>query len=374
MQTILVIEDEEAVRANILELLEAEDFEALAAENGEIGVQLAQQHIPDLIICDVRMPGMDGYEVLKRVREDAATAAIPFIFLTAHSDKTDLRRGMELGADDYLTKPCTPTELLQAIAARLTKQLVVKHLQQQVRQLQDLSLSKDDLLCNASHDLRAPLANIKIAIQLLKTTTDEEQRNRYLNLLERECNHETALLNDLLDLQRLEANAYFVELQPLSLHTWIPYVVESFESRLQESRQTLRVDVASNLPLLTSDPTSLRRILTELLNNACKYTPSGGKIILSVRHDASHATSLNSAPEFTFTVANQGEISANDIPHIFEKFYRVSRINTTRQTGTGLGLALVHKLVEHLEGTIQARSGDGWTTFIVQLPAKLTAT
>lgn len=121
MTLILVIEDEKNVRANILELLEAESFEVIGAENGRLGVQLASLHIPDLIISDVMMPELDGYGVLKALRTTPETARIPFIFLTAKADRLDWRQGMELGADDYLTKPCKPDELLGAIATRLER-------------------------------------------------------------------------------------------------------------------------------------------------------------------------------------------------------------------------------------------------------------
>jgi two-component system, sensor histidine kinase and response regulator len=121
MRKILVIEDEETVRENILELLDAEGFEAIAAQNGRIGVNLAQQHLPDLILCDVRMPELDGYGVLKALRSEPATVAIPLIFLTAKAAKTDLSYGLELGANAYITKPFTLTELLGAISQILSQ-------------------------------------------------------------------------------------------------------------------------------------------------------------------------------------------------------------------------------------------------------------
>ncbi len=126
MKTILVIEDEEFVRENILELLDAEGFEAFGAENGKIGFELAKVKVPDLILCDVMMPGLDGYGVLTALRQDSVLASIPFIFLTAKASKSDLRQGMELGADDYLTKPFTRAELLGAIGIRLKKQAAVE--------------------------------------------------------------------------------------------------------------------------------------------------------------------------------------------------------------------------------------------------------
>lgn len=122
MTKILVIEDEKLVRENIIDLLAAEDFDTIAAANGRVGLDLAVSQIPDLILCDLMMPEVDGYGVLTRLREKPVTASIPFIFLTAKSARTDFRQGMDLGADDYLTKPFTRTELLNAIASRLTKQ------------------------------------------------------------------------------------------------------------------------------------------------------------------------------------------------------------------------------------------------------------
>ena len=126
MPKILIIEDEEAVRENILDLLEAEAFETIAAANGRIGVHLAISEVPDLILCDLMMPQLDGYGVLTALRQDPSTATIPFIFLTAKSAKSDFRQGMNMGADDYITKPFTRAELLSAIMNRLEKYATLK--------------------------------------------------------------------------------------------------------------------------------------------------------------------------------------------------------------------------------------------------------
>lgn len=126
MTKILVIEDEELVRENLLDLLEAENFETISAPNGRIGLDLAVSEIPDLILCDMMMPEIDGYGVLTALRQEPSTAAIPFIFLTAKSAKADFRQGMDMGADDYLTKPFTRAELLSAIMNRLERQAALK--------------------------------------------------------------------------------------------------------------------------------------------------------------------------------------------------------------------------------------------------------
>lgn len=122
MQTVLVIEDEAQTRNIFLQCLEFEGFRAFGANNGTMGMKLAQQHHPDLVVCDIMMPDMDGYSVLSALRKSGETAAIPLIFLTAKVTMADLRRGMELGADDYLTKPCTVEQFLAAINTRLQRQ------------------------------------------------------------------------------------------------------------------------------------------------------------------------------------------------------------------------------------------------------------
>ena len=126
MKKILVIEDEAQSRDIFLECLEAEGFNTLCAENGRVGIQIVQEQLPDLVICDIVMPELDGYGVLSTLRQDPVTAIIPFIFLTAKATKAEFRQGMELGADDYLTKPSTAEELLRAIAARLEKQTALQ--------------------------------------------------------------------------------------------------------------------------------------------------------------------------------------------------------------------------------------------------------
>lgn len=121
MKKILVIEDEAETRDNLVLMLEMEGFKTVSAANGSLGVAMARRELPDIILCDVSMPELDGYGVLENLRADSSTVSIPFIFLTARGDKKDLRTGMNLGADDYLTKPATAEEVLSAINARLDR-------------------------------------------------------------------------------------------------------------------------------------------------------------------------------------------------------------------------------------------------------------
>lgn len=141
MTTILVIEDEQPIRDTLQDVLELEGFDVLSAVNGLVGVQLAKQFYPDLIVCDIMMPELDGYGVLEALRQDTGTAGIPFIFLSAKADRSSLRQGMNLGADDYLTKPFTPQELLEALSSRLNKQAIL--IQPLTHQISDLTARLD---------------------------------------------------------------------------------------------------------------------------------------------------------------------------------------------------------------------------------------
>ena len=240
----------------------------------------------------------------------------------------------------------------------------------QVEELAKLNSLKDDFLSTVSHELRTPIANMKMALQMLKDFPTAERRERYLDILQAECARENDLINDLLDLQRLETASSPISLvESVSLQDWLPSVIEPFRSRIQEHQQTLQVNLSPDLPPLLSDYASLGRIFAELFNNACKYTPAGGQIALSTHYDSQSLTlTSDPAPVTIFTIVNSAEIPATGLPHIFEKFYRVPNANPWKQNGTGLGLALVQKLVEQLQGTILVESSKGYTTFTIQLP------
>lgn len=220
-RTILVIEDQAQVRYNIQQILELSDYRVLTAENGRMGLQLARNMIVDLIICDVMMPEMDGYEVVAALREKDATATIPFIFLTAKVDRSDMRMGMELGADDYLTKPFAAEELLKAVENRFQRQAIyIKNLDRERKKAEELGKQieqtilqaegskqaadlKEELLNKLISDISDPVSNINLAVRMLQDATTEEQRDRYLKILQQECAREMQLLKEMSELQTL---------------------------------------------------------------------------------------------------------------------------------------------------------------------------
>ena len=262
-----------------------------------------------------------------------------------------------------------------AIAVRQAR--LYQAAQAQVQELEKLNRLKDDFLSTVSHELRTPVSNMKMATRMLDVALNQEEAlcsgvvkpssegskaGRYLQILQDECEREISLINDLLDLQRLAAGAQSLEMETTRLQDWLPQIVQPFQERARSRQQTLRVDLEADLPPLVSDLYSLERILAELLNNACKYTPPGEQITVTA-----HAQ----VGIIHLVVSNSGvEIPLKELDRIFEKFYRIPSHDPWKQSGTGLGLALVKKLTEHLGGEIRVSSQLDRTTFIVELPVQ----
>jgi len=285
---------------------------------------------------------------------------------------TDPKRTAIFG-DLWLFKPIDQEfsepeiRLVQQVATQcaigLRQARLYKALQSQVDQLESLHQLKDDFLNTISHELRTPMSNIKMSLYMIRKTQDEERRQRYLDILETECTREIDLINDLLDLQRLEAGVDQPLAEPVELARWIPAQLRSFEARIAHYQQTLQVELDPALELpgahLWSDTQRLSRILGELINNACKYTAPGGEIRLRVTSEPG---------QIRFEIANPAQIPADQLPHLFNKFYRVPSGDPWKRGGTGLGLALVKKLLEQLGGKIGVTSQAGTTTFWFLVP------
>jgi len=241
----------------------------------------------------------------------------------------------------------------------------------QVEELERLNQLKDQFLSTVSHELRTPIANLKMALHMLQLATTPEKEQQYLKILESELAREADLINDLLDLQRMEESMVVISVESIDLPRWVLKQIEPFRSRMQTYRQKFVLHCPPTTPSLATDSKILQRIIAELFNNACKYTPEEGTIELTV-------TPLPQSPQrhppIQFTLRNQAEIPANDLPHIFEKFYRALQVDRYKHGGTGLGLALVQKLAEQIEATINVTSQNGWTCFTLQVPQQVKAT
>lgn len=274
-----------------------------------------------------------------------------------------------------------------AIALRQSR--LNQAIQAHIKELEHLNVLKDDFLSTVSHELRTPMSNIGMATQMLEVVLKQaslsesvmDRLDRYLEILRNECQREISLINDLLDLTCLQAGNEPLSLTSIALHWWIPHVAEVFAKRAETQKQELILHIPSDLPPLITDANYLKRILAELLSNACKYTPSGEQIRITVSleppTEVANVTkslhqSIYSQPEMAWCliqVTNTGvEIPQAECDRIFEKFYRIPNADPWKHGGTGLGLTLTQRLVERLGGQIAVRSGSGQTTFMLRLP------
>jgi two-component system, OmpR family, alkaline phosphatase synthesis response regulator PhoP len=200
MTTILVIEDEQAVRDSLVDLLNAEGFTTIDAANGEVGLQLAIQLLPDLILCDIKMPVQNGYEVLQVLKQRSTTASIPFIFLSASNNNQDFRYCMQLGADDYLHKPCNPEELISAITARLANKSAITATAATEHHLVDRS--HDGLLNYFYQELRNPLSGLNNVIYLLQGLKTVSPSHPAVKYIQTDYIRELSVLQEVIKLQK----------------------------------------------------------------------------------------------------------------------------------------------------------------------------
>ncbi len=250
---------------------------------------------------------------------------------------------------------------------------------EKISKLESSCQQKDEFINNISHDLRAPLMNIKMAVRMLKISlkTDPQiavliaghRAEKYLAVLEQECDREVDAIDNILELQRLELTDNVsgtmlgerTNIEAVEIATWLPTTIEPFIHRADTRHQALTTSTSEWLPTIATDRMYLTKIFTELVNNACKYTQSGGKISVEV-------DSNPNSESLTTAIKNQAEIAEKHLPYIFDRFYRVPGGDRDQQGGTGLGLSIVQKLVRQLNGQIHVASINGWTEFAVRLP------
>jgi signal transduction histidine kinase len=240
----------------------------------------------------------------------------------------------------------------------------------QVEQLRRLNQLRDEFVATMSHELRHPLTKMKIAIEMLKRAEPTPERQAtYLEILEAQCIQENDLIDDVLKLQELESGQTPLLVAEINLRHLIQNAAQEFELKWADKGKTLTLELPRRNPRLGTDPESLKRALLELLTNAGKFSAAGTAVVLEVSQTAGH---------IVLKVSNFGcGISAEDLPHIFEKFRRGTGVTKKGIAGTGLGLALVKCLVQHLNGTIDvssspspsAETAELWRTcFTVTLP------
>jgi two-component system, sensor histidine kinase and response regulator len=357
MATILVIEDEEMLLDNLAFHLSLEDYDVLSANNGKKGIELAFEHIPDLIICDINMPEMDGYEVLQNIRNNQKTLSIPFIFLTARTDKSDFRQGMELGADDFITKPYTDIEILNAVGSRLKKR---KQLEQAHKR--EIDQLRKNIASSLPHELKTPLSVILAYSEILGRSykeMDDEEISEMISTINSSGKRLLRMFNNytfytsLFDF-KLEQNIQD-DLLTKFPEQEIRRVLEEIKPNHQKNYSLNIIFADEAIPVYISH---FKRVTEEIIDNAIKFSDDNSEIII-------HGCKLNN--HYLIECSNSGVEFPKDMINKIGGFMQFDR-NYLEQQGVGLGLAIVQKIVNIYNGSFSIDSSEGKTTVTISFP------
>ena len=362
MTLILVIEDEEHIRSNIAEILSYESYDVIEAPNGMRGIELAHSHKPDVVLCDVLMPGITGWDVLLELRSSSVTADTQFVFLTALADRASARKGMSHGADDYIAKPFTHKELLDTVATRLRRRDEAR--QRQTGKLDDL---RKTIIHALPHELRSPLTGILSCAEFLMmdhpTGLELERVQNVARIIERSGRR----------LQRLVENyLYYAQLEMAFTDSdrrsdFIGEGVGNPGSAIYDAsrerckaydRDSELVHEIENAPVGMSAE-SLHKLVSEIVDNACKFSLPGTPV---------EVRSTTRENQYVISVTDHGRgMDPSEVSSIgaYAQFQR----NLFEQQGVGLGLAIARRLIELHHGTLSILSTPGkGTTVEFSLP------
>ncbi len=361
---ILVVEDDLALLEGIRELLELTEYRVLIAANGREALEVLEKQHPDLIVSDIMMPEMDGYEFHAKVSEQPELSAIPFIFLTARGEKADIRRGKELGADDYITKPFDDEDLLVAVRAKLNRWENLR--QQRDEEVADL---KSKILLTLSHEFRTPLTYIINYSDLLEIEGKEiagEDFPNFMQGIRRGALRLNSLVDDFLILVEIETGeaegAYRYRRRRIEeTGLWLRVIAKPFQTAAEERELTLVTDIPEDLPPLVADEAYLSDAIGRLLDNAIKFSTDESEW---VRFSAE-----TDDDRLILRIQDQGQgIKEQDMGGLFDVFYQIDRAKREQQ-GSGSGLAICKGIIGIHGGEVGVESEFGkGSTFWVSLP------
>jgi signal transduction histidine kinase len=365
-QTVMIVDD---TPTNIELLSESlgDDYELIFATSGGDALELIQADKPDLLLLDVMMPGMDGYQLCTLLKGDPATRDIPVIFVTAMCQEEDEIKGLEMGAIDYVTKPISP----HIVRARVKNHLELKRYRDL---LETLSMAADrakkEFLRSISHELRTPLTPILGMTDLVLTSEEDDDKRKYLSLVQKAAMKLLGIIEDLIETSRLEGDGVHLENSAFLLRPFLEAVVAELVPVAASKGLRLGMNLDAGLPeAVSADQGMLRKVLNMVLGNAVKFT-SRGEVLLEVGQRDADGT-----PTLRFSVSDTGiGIAQGDLARIFNDFTQSDGSVTRAYPGLGLGLTLARRITELMGGRIWAetRAGGG-SVFRLEIPLLLPA-
>jgi two-component system sensor histidine kinase/response regulator len=368
--TVLVVDDTPDNLSLMSTMLKG-DYKVKVANNGETALRIAAEHLPDLILLDVMMPGMDGLEVCKQLKSNPRTERIPVIFVTAQNEEGAEELGLSLGAVDYITKPIT----IPITMARIRNHIRLKQQSDQLAAMviasarlyteaQRATRAREDVLAVVAHDLRNPLSTILMSALFLQEPHAPDGLvavpKKFGERIHRAASRMEELIKDLLDLAAIEAGRLAVERQPHKALTLVTDAIEMMLPIASTKGVRLSVRLESEDLLLSCDRGRVLQVFSNLIGNAIKFTPAGERItVLGAIEDN----------VFRFSVEDTGfGIAADQLPHIFDRYWQA---RTTDRRGVGLGLSIAAGIVAVHGGRIWVESevGTGSSFHFTLLPA-----
>ena len=388
-ESILIVDDNPTNLGVLSDCFNDCGFEILVAEDGESALEKAEYAHPDIILLDILMPGIDGFETCRRLKAKASTQDIPVIFMSALAETVDKVRGFQLGAVDYITKPVQHEEVLARVNTHLTIRNLTKRLQEQNSRLQqeirdrkqteellrileielrealaqekELGELKSRIISTISHEYRTPLTTIASSaeiLQMYRHKLDEAKQLKHFDRIQASIKHMTDLVSDVLFLSRADFEKLEFQPESIDLISFFNEVVEELQVGIGNAHHLTFTSVGECI-YFDGDAKLLRQILTNLISNAIKYSPNGGPVSIRLTCQDN---------QVIFQVSDQGiGIPPEDQENLFESFTRARNVGTI--AGTGLGLSIVKKCVDLHDGQIAVESQVGvGTTFTVSLP------
>jgi len=362
---ILVVEDNEDMLNGIRDILEISGYQVITALDGQEALGHMQQHRPDLVVSDIMMPQLDGYELFSAVRANPKWLRVPFIFLTAKDQRLDVRLGKQLGADDYLTKPFEPEDLVVAVEAKLERAASL-----QAATDAEMSQLKQNILKAFSHEFRTPLTYIRGYLDLiLEDGLDQlslEELDDFLQGMRRGSARLSRLVDDLIFLVTLETGEavsrfYSEQMYFTGLRSLVEIVVHQKMPLARQRNVDLQLDIPEPLPGVEIHVDFIRDVLERLIDNGVKFShTSQGHVLVS-------ATA--SEKWVRIAVKDNGiGISAEELPQLFKRMHQINRAQL-EQSGLGVGLAIAKGIAEIHGGRVDVESevGEG-STFTLVLP------
>ncbi|MEA5508797.1 hybrid sensor histidine kinase/response regulator [Crocosphaera sp. UHCC 0190] len=349
---ILVVDDTPDNLRLLSVMLSEQGYKVRKALNGQTALKTIYQVPPDLILLDINMPSMNGYEVCKKLKKEAGIRDIPVIFISALDDVLDKVKAFEVGGVDYITKPFQAEEVIARIENQLIIQRQKKQLKQEIEERQKTEQTLRVYLHAVSHDLRNPVLGLSMVLQNLLKKNQEKKEGKIevswqiLEQMSQSCDRQLNLINSLVETQQFEMGGISLNCRPLNLLTFSQQLAAEWEPILKEKQAKLQTIIPADLPLISGDSDRLWRVFENLLANALKHNDTGIKLTLKAE-----IIETNKSHFIRCILEDDGVgITPEQAANLFERYQRGNEAKKT--LGLGLGLYLCRQIIEAHGGEI----------------------